>query len=67
MFEVRAEITSVLEFAEGMTSGLVRDRVFVSVMLRFVVVAFRRDQRLPPAVVAVDEGSVIALNAELVM
>ncbi len=67
MFEVTPEITSVVEFADGMTSGLVRDNVFVSVMLRLVVVALRRDQRLPPAEVAVDAGSVTALNAELVM
>ncbi len=67
MFEVRPETTSVVEFADGITRGLVRDSVFVNVTLRFVVVAFRRDQKLPPAVVAVDAGRVIALNAELVM
>jgi hypothetical protein len=67
VFEVRAEITSVVEFAEGMTSGLTRVNVFVNVILKFVVVALRRDHRFPPAVVAVDEGSVIALNAEFVM
>jgi hypothetical protein len=67
VFEVTPEITSVVEFAVGMTRGLVRDNVFVSVMLRLVVVALRRDQRFPPADVAVVAGSVIALNAELVM
>ncbi len=65
--EVTPEIVSVEEFPEGMTNGLVRDSVFVSVMARFPVVALRSNQKFPPAEVAVDEGSVTALNPELVI
>ena len=66
MLEVTPEMVSVVEFPEGITSGLVRDNVFVSVMDRFPAVALRSDQKFPPAEVAVDEGSVTALNPELV-
>ena len=64
--EVTPEMVSVVEFPEGMTNGLVRDSVFVSVMARFPAVALRNNQKFPPAEVAVDEGSVTALNPELV-
>ncbi len=66
MFEVTPEITSVTELFEGMTSGLVRVSVFVSVILKFPAVALRRDQKLPPREVAVVAGRVIALKLELV-
>jgi hypothetical protein len=65
--EVTPEMVSVVEFPEGMTNGLVRDSVFVSVMARFPAVALRSNQKFPPADVAVDEGSVTALNPELVI
>ena len=61
------EMASVVAFAGGIVSGLVRDRVFVSVMLRYDAVAFRRVQNRPASEVAVEEGSVTALNPELVM
>jgi hypothetical protein len=67
VLEVTPEIVSVEEFPEGMTNGLVRDSVFVSVMDRFPAVALRSNQKFPPAEVAVDEGSVTALNPELVI
>jgi hypothetical protein len=60
-------MVKVVEFPEGMTSGLTRVSVFVRVMLRFPAVALRRDQKLPPALVAVVAGSVTALNAESVI
>jgi hypothetical protein len=66
VLEVTPEMVSVVEFPEGMTNGLVRDSVFVSVMARLPAVALRSNQKFPPADVAVDAGSVTALNPELV-
>jgi hypothetical protein len=44
VFEVAPEITSVCVFVGGMTSGLVRDNVFVSVIERYDEVALRSAQ-----------------------
>jgi hypothetical protein len=44
VLEVALEIARVWVFAGGITSGLVRDSVFVSVMERYDAVALRRAQ-----------------------
>jgi hypothetical protein len=44
VFEVTAEITSVCAFPVGMTRGLARDSVFVSVMERLDPLALRSVQ-----------------------
>ena len=41
---VAPEITRVCALVDGMTKGLVRDKVFVSVMLSVPLVALRRVQ-----------------------
>lgn len=66
VLEETPEIAKVVAFAGGITSGLVNDNVFVTVMLRYPLVAFRSVQNRPPSDVAVEAGSVIALNPEFV-
>ena len=66
MFEVTPETVSVWELAGGITRGLVRVNVFVSVMLRDEVVALRSVQNDPPSAISVEAGRVSALNPELV-
>jgi hypothetical protein len=66
VFEVTLLTTSVWEFAGGITRGLVRDRVLVSVILRDEFVALRSVQNDPPSAIAVEDGRVSALNPELV-
>ena len=55
-------MTSVMLFVGGMINGLVNDNVFVKVILIVVGVAFLKHQNLPPLAVAVEDGSVNALN-----
>lgn len=57
-----AEMTNDTELDGGIINGLVRDNVFVSVILSVFVVALRNVQNLPPSAVAVEAGKVNALN-----
>jgi hypothetical protein len=66
VFEVAPETVSVWELAGGITRGLVKDNVLVSVILRDEVVAFRSVQNAPPSAIAVEDGSVSALKPEFV-
>jgi hypothetical protein len=66
VFDVDPEIARVTAFDEGMVRGLVRESVFVNVILRKVLVALRSVQKRPPSDVAVEAGSVTALNPEFV-
>jgi hypothetical protein len=67
VFDETDDITNVAEFEAGMLNGLLRVSVLVSVMLRTTLVAFRKVQKLPPALVAVVAGKVIELNELFVM
>lgn len=60
-----ADITKDTELEGGMTNGLVRDNVFVNVILNVLAVGLRNVQNLPPSAVAVEDGNVKALNPVL--
>ncbi len=66
MLDVDPEIASVTAFEDGMVRGLVNERVFVRVTLRYALVALRRVQNRPAFEVALEDGSVSALNPEFV-
>lgn len=66
MFDAAPEIAKVVELDGGITCGLASVNVFVSVMLKYELVALRTDQKFPPFEVAVETGKVNALNPELV-
>jgi hypothetical protein len=66
VLDVDPEIASVTAFEDGMVRGLVNERVFVRVTLRYALVALRRVQNRPAFEVALEDGSVSALNPEFV-
>jgi hypothetical protein len=66
VLEETPETASVVALEGGITRGLANVRVFVRVMLKCVFVAFRSVQNDPAFDVAVDAGSVTALNPEFV-
>jgi len=60
-------MTKVAELNPGMIKGVRTDPfALLTVILKVVYVAFRKDQNFPPSDVATVAGSPIALNAELV-
>lgn len=66
VFEETPEIASVVALEGGITRGLDNVSVFVRVMLRYALVAFRSVQKYPALDVAVEAGSVSVLNPALV-